>query len=107
MQESPFYLDVIQQGKVLGREEGIELGREEGIELGERRGIERGIERGARQTSIESTLDILADRFPSADVNALKDTLEAIDDLDRLKQLNINAYRAESLHAFQQSLNGV
>ena len=83
MQESPFYHDV------------IGLGREEGINL------------GARQTSIESTLNIFTHRFPNADVNALKDTLEAIDDLDRLKQVNLDASIAESLQAFQESLNGV
>ena len=76
---------------------------EEGIVLGEKRGIERG----ARQTRIESTLDILTYRFPSADVNALKDELEAIDDLERLKQVNLDASIAKSLHEFQQSLNGV
>ena len=90
MQESPFYESVLQRGIVRGREEGIELGER----------------RGARQTSIENALNILSVRFPSVDVNALKDELEAIDDLDRLKQLNINASIAESLHAFQESLNG-
>ncbi len=99
MQESPFYESVIQRGE----QRGIVRGREEGIVLGEKRGIERG----ARQTSIESTVNILADRFPSADVNALKDTLEAIDDLNRLKQLPLNASKAKSFHAFQESLNGV
>ena len=86
MQESPFYHDVLQQG--------------------EARGEARGITLGARQTRIESTLDILSLRFPSADVNALKPQLEAITDLDRLKQLLLNASIAKSLHDFQQSLNG-
>ena len=90
MQESPFYHDVIERGK------------EEGINIGEARGITLG----ARQTRIESALDILADRFPRADINALKRQLEAIDDLDRLKQLPLNASKAKSLHDFQQSLNG-
>ena len=79
MQESPFYESVLQ----------------------------RGINLGARQTSIESTMNVFTHRFPNADANALKDELEAIDDLDRLKQLNLFVYTAESLHAFQQSLNGV
>ena len=86
MQESPVYQSIIQRGK------------EQGITLGEAR--------GARQTRIESTLDILSLRFPSADVNTLKPQLEAIDDLDRLKQLLLNASIAKSLHDFQQSLNG-
>ena len=99
MQESPFYESVMQRGEQRGIELGRVEGREEGIELGERR--------GARQTRIESTLDILTYRFPSADVNALKDELEAIDDLERLKQVNLDASIAKSLHEFQQSLNGV
>ena len=82
MQESPVYQSIIQRGKA------------EGINI------------GARQTRIESTLDILGVRFPSADVNALKRQLEAIDDLDRLKQVNLDASIAKSLHDFQQSLNG-
>ena len=90
MQESPVYQSIIQRGK------------EQGITLGEARGIERG----ARQTSIESTLNVFTHRFPSADVNALKRQLEAIDDLDRLKQVNLEASIAKSLHDFQQSLNG-
>ncbi len=94
MQESPVYQSIIQRGKVEGKAEGINLGRAEGITL------------GARQTRIESTLDILGLRFPNADVNALKPQLEAITDLDRLKQLLLNASIAKSLHDFQQSLNG-
>ncbi len=94
MQESPVYQSIIQRGKVEGKAEGINLGRAEGITL------------GARQTSIESTLNVFTHRFPSADVNALKRQLEAIDDLDRLKQVNLEASIAKSLHDFQQSLNG-
>ena len=80
MQESPFYERVIQ------------------------RGIEQGIERGARQTTIENTLAILTARFPHADVDALRLTLEAIADLDRLKQLNLTASLAPSFEAFQHGL---
>ena len=98
MQESPFYHEVIERGK----EEGINIGEARGINIGEARGITLG----ARQTRIESTLDILGVRFPNADVNALKPQLEAITDLDRLKQLLLNASIAKSLDDFQQSLNG-
>ena len=66
--------------------------------------IEQGIERGARQMSIENTLTILAERFPGADVPAVKSRLEAIGDLNRLKQLTRNALSAESFHAFREAL---
>ena len=54
-------------------------------------GMEQGIEQGARQMSIESTLRIITRRFPDADVNSLKLTLEAIEDLDQLIVLNTEA----------------
>ena len=80
MQESPVYERIIQ------------------------RGIEQGIEQGARQTTIENTLATLEARFPDVDVNALKPSLEAITDLNRLKALNLNASLVTSFHAFQRKL---
>ncbi len=68
--------------------------------------IEQGIQQGARQTNIENTIAILSARFPNNDANALKPTLEAIDDLNRLKQLNLHASLANSFHQFQQQLGG-
>ena len=67
-------------------------------------GIEQGIEQGARQMSIESTLTILAERFPDADITTVKRILETIEDLDRLKQLNLTASIAESFLAFRDNL---
>ena len=80
MQDSPFYQHVMRQG------------------------VEQGIEQGARQMSIESTLLILTRRFPDTDVIAVKSRLEAIDDLDRLKQVNLTASIAESFRAFREQL---
>ena len=68
-------------------------------------GIEQGIEQGAHQMSIESTLNILTERFSNVDADALRTRLEAITDLNRLKQLNLNAAIAESFNAFQEALN--
>ena len=66
---------------------------------------QEGIEQGGRQTSIKSTLLVLTRRFPDADVNALKPTLEAIEDLNRLMALNVEASFAESFQTFQEHLN--
>ena len=66
--------------------------------------IAQGIEQGARQMSVESTLNILRERFPNADVNVLKPRLEAIADLNRLKALNLKASIAESFRAFREGL---
>ncbi len=69
--------------------------------------IQRGIEQGARQMSIESTLATLNQRFPNANVDALKPILEAIDDLNRLRELNLNASIAESFNAFRERLDAL
>ena len=76
MQESPFYERVMQ----------------------------RGIEQGARETTIENTLSVLTARFPDADIKFLKSMLEAIADLDHLKQLHLNASLAPNFRAFRHEL---
>ena len=68
--------------------------------------IQRGIERGARQAMIENILAVLEARFTDADVNTLSPRLEVIEDLNRLKQLNLNASLANSFRAFQEHLDG-
>ncbi len=60
---------------------------------------------GARQTSIESTIAILNKRFSDADMDTLTPALEAIRDLNRLKQLNLEASVVESFRAFQEHLD--
>lgn len=62
------------------------------------------LERGARETTMENIVAVLTARFPQADINALKPTLEAIADLNRLKHLNLNASLAPSFQAFQSEL---
>lgn len=67
-------------------------------------GIEQGIEQGARQNAIENTLAVLMARFPQGDVNAVKLALEAMPNLERLKELNLTASLAPSFEAFLRSL---
>jgi len=78
----------------------IEISEQRGLQ----QGIEQGIEQGARQTSIESTLTILNTRFPDAEVDTLKPALEAIDDINRLKQLIREASIVDTFHAFKERL---
>ena len=50
-------------------------------------------------------LVVLRARFPTADINAVKPRLEAIADLNRLKELNLAASIAESFNAFRERLD--
>ena len=82
----------------------LQQGIAQGIKQGREKGREEGREEGARQMSIESTLATLNARFPNADVNALKPILEAIQDLNRLKHLNLTASIVETFTAFREHL---
>ena len=82
----------------------VETAAEERYQQGIEQGIEQGIKQGARQMSIESTLLILTERFPTADVAAVQPRLEAIEDLNRLRQLNLNASITRSFRAFREQL---
>ena len=66
---------------------------------------QQGIEQGARRTSIESTLAILKRRFREAEVDTLTPALEAIEDINRLKQLNLEASVIDTFHTFQERVN--
>ena len=60
---------------------------------------------GREEGTIESILTLLGTRFHPDAVQALKPTLETIDDLSRLNELLIAAPHAQSLDAFTQTLH--
>lgn len=84
MQESPFFQEYVQEA--------------------ETRGLERGLERGRRTGTVDSILMLLSDRFQPEAVQALKPSLETIEDLEHLKVLLRAAHRAHSLEAFTQDM---
>ncbi len=88
MRESPFYEEVMKRW----------------LEEGKQRGVEQGIERGAREATIENTIAVITERFPFANTTALQRTLEAIADINRLKELSLTASLASSFEAFQYEL---
>lgn len=66
--------------------------------------IERGKQQGAKETTIESILDFLNRRFNVSIAQTLMPSLEAIDDLQHLRQLLHEAAEAERLENFMQVL---
>ena len=65
----------------------------------------QGIQQGAQENIRENILEILAIRLQPDAAETFKPTLEAIDDLQRLKQLHRAAVLAESPEDFTQALN--
>ena len=66
---------------------------------------EQGIQQGAQEATRENILEILAIRLQPNAAETFKPTLEAIGDLQRLKQLHRAAILAESPEDFTQALN--
>ena len=69
--------------------------------------VQHFTERGQRQQGIESILDILGMRFDSSEAETLKPTIEAIEDLQHLKQLLRSAVQAPNLDEFKQTLTSM
>jgi flagellar biosynthesis/type III secretory pathway protein FliH len=112
-----FFVEQTSQGKEIDimrtiadmhYEEGIEKGREEGIEQGRAEGRQEGRaeghQEGERNGTIESILALLGARFHPDAVQALKPTIETIDDLSRLKELLLAVPYAQSAEAFTKTL---
>ena len=66
---------------------------------------EQGIEQGREQVGREFLLDVLALRFQPEDVQRLASRIEAIEDVQRLKQLHRAAIQVPSLEAFRHLLD--
>ncbi len=57
------------------------------------------------ETTIENTLALLADQFQAEAVNALTPALRSVDDLQKLKQLLLEAAKVKNIETFVQMLN--
>ena len=73
------------------------------------RATQQGHQAGVRERAIEDILEVLTLRFQSDVGQTVKPNLEAVDDLQHLKQLFRIAVLADRLEDFQQVLaeNGV
>ena len=78
---------------------------QQGMEQGREQSKEHYLQQGERRANVETTLNILTQRFSDVDADALRTRLEAITDLNHLKQLSVNAAIAESFNTFQEALN--
>ena len=63
-------------------------------------------QQGARETSIKNILSVLTIRFPQSDVQPVEQSLESIQDIDRLAELHRTAVKIPNVEVFLQELNG-
>ncbi len=67
-------------------------------------GIQQGIQQGVRKRALEDIMEVLELRLHTEAANSFKPTLDAIDDLQRLKHLLRAAILANTPEDFQQAL---
>ena len=65
---------------------------------------QRAFQQGARQSAIKNLFVVLEFQFDGRAVQALRPTIESIQDLQRLQELYRKALRAETLEAFAHTL---
>ena len=68
--------------------------------------LQQGIDQGARNSLIEGILENLEVRFHAPNLQEIKELLEGIETLPRLRQLRRTSLQTLSLDAFLQTLNG-
>jgi predicted transposase YdaD len=103
LRESPWYVEILQEGLEQGREQGLEQGREQGLEQGREQGRRQGILEGRRQDIVH----FLRLRFDLDDEHLaeISERLAAVEDEDRLLDLLVMAGRADRMQAFMESLD--
>ena len=62
-------------------------------------------EQGERKSTLEGILEVLEIRFDLSEADPLSARIDAIDDLQRLKQLHRSAVQVPSLEAFRDLLD--
>ena len=70
-----------------------------------KQGVQQGVQQGEKKRAIEDILDVLEIRLNPNEANTLKPELEAIDDLQHLKQLHRAAVIANIPEDFRKALD--
>ena len=78
---------------------------ERGIAQGKQEGRQEGRQEGEKRGTIESILALLDMRFETDAVAALRPVLEAIDDLQVLREVLLEVPESENLEAFRRTLS--
>ncbi len=113
LRESPWYQEIVQEGRLKGLEEGLLKGRQEGWQEGRQEGRQEGWQEGRQEGwqegLLEAVLQLVQARFALAesDRDDLAAQLREIKDLQVLRQLLLNTISAESVDEFKISLDKI
>ncbi len=99
LRESPWFKQIIEEGRQIGLKEGLKMGLSQGINQGQIRGVVEG-----RRDDIIHLLRLRFDPIGPR-LLAIADSLKRIEDADALRELLTQAALSESLDDFQEHLN--
>jgi len=99
LRESPYYQEILQEG----REEGIVKGLEEGLQKGRKAGLQEGVQQGKLEGQREMLLAIVQARFPKM-ARLTKKLVAAIDDPASLQDVTVKISMAQTTEEVQQYL---
>ena len=107
LRESPWFKQIIEEGRQIGLKEGLKLGRQIGLKAGLEQGIIWGQIRGMVEGRRDDIIHLLRLRFDPIvpRLLAITDILKRIEDADALRDLLTQAVLSESLDDFQEHLN--
>ncbi len=96
LRESPWYQEILEEGREQGLREGLERGLEQGVE----RGLEQGVEQGLEQARRDDLQRVLAHRFGAlpADIEAALQRLD-LGQLERLFELSLEVSTLDEFRA--------
>jgi len=98
LRESPWYQEIVQEGRLEGLQEGLQKGLQEGLQEGRQEGRQEGL--------LEAVLQLVQTRFAlsGSDLDGLATQLRKVKDTQILRQLLVEAISVKSTDEFKASL---
>ena len=103
LRESPYYQEILQEGREEGLVKGLEEGLQKGRQVGRQEGLEEGVQKGRLEGQREMLLAIVRVRFPEM-VRLAKKLVTAIDDPTSLQDVTVKISMAQTDEEVQQYL---
>jgi flagellar biosynthesis/type III secretory pathway protein FliH len=103
LRESPYYQEILQEGREEGIVKGLEEGLQKGLEEGLQKGLQEGVQKGKPEGQRETLLAIVQIRFPKI-VRLAKKLVAANDNPASLQTLTVKISMAQTTEEAKQYL---
>ena len=103
LRESPYYQEILQEGREEGLVKGLEEGLQKGHKAGHQEGIQEGVQKGKLEGQRELLLALVQARFPTM-AHLTKKLIAVIDDPASLQDVAVKISMAQTDTEVQQYL---